>query len=165
MTEEQAFSRLKWRIENGWGKPQDVKAYNTIVEAYEARNKEITDNHHLFAKMLVVYIMQHAMRRPRPVHVLLREVEEIAQKTLIQHLEEFKKEVPLFKFELILHESTEGLNPIKDYGKLKRIRLENMRKNARALSDALRTDWSLEDAIKFIETQVPKFITTYGDQP
>ena len=163
---EAALKRIKWRVEqSSWNNPQDIQAFNTILEHFELNNKATANSHSMFAKMMVVYIMQHARGRPRPMSILLREIEEIMQKPVITHLEEFKEEVPLFAFELITHKGTEGLDPLKDYGKIKQITLENMRRNQVATTKALKTNWTVKQAQDFLEAQVNKLVTAYNDIP
>jgi hypothetical protein len=165
MNIESAISRIKWRIENGHTNKKDVDAYNTIAKHFQDAHEAISSDQVLFSKLLLYIIRKRAETNTVHIQDILREVEEVLKVPLHVSLEEFKKEVPVFRFGLIAFSGTEGLDPVKDFGKIKRIAQQNMRENKKALQDSLTTPWTLEQAHKFLETQVAKMTIKYAGKP
>lgn len=104
MSIEKAVERIGWRLkENHWKHNEnDIKAYNTIVEYVENAQKNLYDQHELFAKLYIHIYGQYLMKYgATPYARIPREVltKEIA-KSVHEHMIEFHRitnEVMQFK--------------------------------------------------------------------
>lgn len=164
MSIEEAIGVFQYKAKK-YRNPKEMQAVNTLIEYINAQDKKITQDNKLFAKLFLERFIELAKTGELNANQCIESIERTLSMRIIDMVNIFKEEVPYFKFELYANKGTKGLDPIKDFGKIKAIRNSNALRYKAELLEALRTEYTEEQAIRFLEHQVNRLIKVYSNTP
>jgi len=167
MTPEQALDYLTWESKEAHKNkrltPKKLEAVNTLIDFYDIQNQKAVTNNELFAKLFIEKFMYICETKHATSEKALFEIERILQMSVYEMVLKLKDKIPFFKFNSI-GADTEPLDEAM-LTNLTYIRERNNKiidKHTKELKEALKTSYTEEQAIKFIELQVNRLLTKYN---
>jgi hypothetical protein len=164
MTIEKAINRIAFRFKNIKTYPQDQEAINVLVEYVNNQNKQSYMDNLLFAKLFTHFIMLYASSGVMDARKIIFKIESILQKPMIQILEEYRKKVPFFKFQTKVYNMLDKNLSIWDMEGYQKEAKRIAEAHDKELIDSLKKEYTLDEAIEFIETQVNRLSNKYNSE-
>ena len=157
------MEQLRWRIQQRKNS-RDIQAYNVLARYIKAQDYECCQQHILFAKMFTHYFLKYASLGHLTADDILHKIEQIVGTPWSHMVKELSHDIPRFKFNTLMFKGTGHLDPSKpkDAKEWQEIVASNVALNKAELVKAMRTEYTLEEATRFIEHQVNKFVREYG---
>ncbi len=142
--------------------PKKLEAVNSLIAFYTTQNQKAVTNNELFAKLFIEKLMYICETKHVTSETALYEIERILSMSVYEMVLKFKDKIPFFKFNSI-GADTEPFDEAM-ITNLTYIRERNNRiidKHTKELKEALKTSYTEEQAIRFIEAQVNRLLTKY----
>jgi hypothetical protein len=165
MTVENSVKHIHWRLDSLTRSKltdRDVDSLNTIIKYVKFQDQTAQMENRLFAKLFVDKFMFLAMDGKRSANGCIEEIERILKLPMWEVMQQFRKKVPYFKLERIL----EGFNPISEedtfnMSKYRERALKVAQTMDKELVECLKTEYTEEQAIGFINHEVNRLATKY----
>jgi len=163
MTPDKALNRLAFRFKQWRVNEDDVKALNSLIVYVNAqKNKNLVDND-LFAKLFLERFIMLGSTGRRTARSCLDEIDNTLNKSVYDWVVKLKEEIPMMKFNTI------GVEEFPfDESKWNNITYVRERANkvtnkySEELLKSLRTEYTEEEVIEFVENQVNRIITKHN---
>lgn len=166
MSPEQALDYLSWESKEAHKNkkltPKKLKAVNTLIDFYKSQNQKAVRDNDLFAKLFIEKFMFICQTRHATAESAMQEIERILSMSVYEMVLKLKENLPMFKFNAI-GQDTEPLDVSKfdDYSYILERNDKIIGKHTKELKEALKTTYTEEQAIRFINTQVNRLLTKY----
>ena len=167
MSPTKALDYLSWECKElhkkGKLTPKKLEAVNSLISFYQVQNQKAVTDNELFAKLFIEKLMFICETKHATSEKALYEIERILSTDVYEMVLKFKDKIPFFKFNSI-GQDTEPLDEAM-LGNLTYIRERNNKiidNHTKELKEALKTSYTEEQAIKFIETQINRLLTKYA---
>lgn len=165
---EQAMDHIKFKL-GGAGKrmtKKDVAAYNKLVEYIKANDTVAVDQNTLFAKLYIQKFMMLSLDGKHSAQSAINEIEDILKMPVLEMIRTFKGNVPFFKFEKIVSRGVpDDLDPLKDWEKIRKIRMHNVKQYEKELLECFRTEYTEAQAIDFLSREINRMLILYSELP
>lgn len=166
MTPEQALNYLSWECkkDNNIKKltPKKLEAVNSLIDFYKIQNQKAVSDNKLFAKLFIEKFIYICETRHATSKSALQEIERILSMSVYEMVLKLKERLPMFKFNSIGAEEIPF--DTSKFDNLSYIRERNLKiidKHTKELKEALKTSYTEDEAIMFIESQVNRLLTKY----
>lgn len=164
MTPERALNRLAFRFQHWKVNEDDVKALNSLIGYVNHKNSITLQNNDLFAKLFIEKFITLASTERRTASSCVNNIEEILNTPVYELVLKLKECVPMIRFNNV------GMDSIPfDEGKSLNLTYIRDRNNKIAdlyekeLLKSLLTEYTEEEAIDFVETQVNRLIRKHNN--
>ena len=163
MTINKALEHFEWKLKNSW-KPteRDVEAYNTIVEYKETQSSIDLNENELLAKLWIHQLMLLNTTKLYSAERAIQAIDEILSKPVYDWVLCLKQQSNLMRFNTVLYDE-EYIKALSDLNitKIQENGLRLINEGSIELNNALDSETTDENIIKFVESQINRILNKF----
>jgi hypothetical protein len=163
MNINKALEHFEWKFKNSW-KPtkRDLEAYNAIVDYKEIQESKSLSEHESLAKLFIHQLILLSRTNMYNGERCIQIIDEILDKSVYEWCVILKNEIPMMRFNSIgMGKYQIDTETVLNRTKLSQINNEIINEFETELTEALISDISEENIIKFVQKEINRIINKY----